>query len=215
MAKKEKPVAVVEDGAVYVLQAGTKIFVKTADICAAAGVSNQWIGQQTAQGTINKTMTPYGAMYNFPETLKAYCESTLERRKTDDSDLSDAERRELRKCEISKIKSESSIKAARAVKEQLEARELLGSMHRSEDVAALVGDLIYELRGALIALPGRLATDVAGSADIAECAEIIRKEVYKLMSDLSQYKYDSKKYEERVRARRGKDASGNDTEEEP
>lgn len=216
MAKtKDKPIAVIENGAVYILQAGTKVFVKTADICATIGVTNQRIGQITAQGVINKTITPHGAMYNLIDTLKAYCENTLKRRgKSDDSDLSSTEQAELRKCEISKIKSESSIKAAKAVKEQLEARELLGAMHRSEDVAALTGDLIYEFRSALIALPGRLAVDVAGCSDIAECAAIIQKEVYKVMADLSQYKYDSKKYEERVRARQGKDASEGDTEED-
>ena len=47
-AQKKKPEAVIEDDAVYVLRTGTPIFVKTADICAMTGKSNQWIGQGNA-----------------------------------------------------------------------------------------------------------------------------------------------------------------------
>ena len=42
MAAKKQDV-VVEDGAVYVLRAGTTVYVKTADICSMTGKSNQWI----------------------------------------------------------------------------------------------------------------------------------------------------------------------------
>ena len=75
-------------------------------------------------------------------------------------------------------------------------------MHRSEDVAAMTEDLIYAIRGALLALPGRLAVDVANINTAAEASELIRAEVFKVMKELSQYKYDPQKYEERVRERR-------------
>ena len=60
----DKKTAVVENGAVYVLQAGTPIYVKTADVCAILGKSNQWVGQLTSQGTLNKSKTAHGALYN-------------------------------------------------------------------------------------------------------------------------------------------------------
>lgn len=62
-------------------------------------------------------------------------------------------------------------------------------------------DLIYTIRGALLALPGRLAVDASTAKSPNEAAEIIRKEVHAVMQDLSEYRYDPKKYEERVRAR--------------
>lgn len=203
---KDKPIAVIEDGAVYILQAGTKVFVKTTDVCAATGVSNQWIGQMTSQGVINKTQTSHGAMYNLIESVKSFYEHSMS-----DSDALKAKKDELL---LKKMKADVSIRQSKSVKEHLEANELLGKMHRSEDVAALTGDLIYEFRSALIALIGRLAVDLEGVTDRAERAAIIQKEVYKLMADVSQYKYDSKKYEERVRARQGKDASEADADED-
>ena len=85
---------------------------------------------------------------------------------------------------------------------KLEADERKGTMHRAEDVAALTEDLVYTIRGALNALPGRLAVDVAAVSTPAEASEVIRKEVSKVMRELAGYHYDPKKYEERVRERR-------------
>lgn len=66
-------------------------------------------------------------------------------------------------------------------------------------------DLVYTIRGVLKALPGRLAVDAASASSPSEAAEIIRKEVYQIMEELSHYRYDAKKYEERVRERRSWD----------
>jgi len=52
-----------------------------------------------------------------------------------------------------------------------------------------------------MALPGRLAVDVVSAQTAAEAADIIRAEVFKVMQELSQYRYDPQKYEERVRDR--------------
>ena len=78
MATKKQDV-VVEDGAVYVLRAGTPVYVKTADICSMTGKSNQWIGQLVAQGTLHKRSTPHGSLFDVTEAVRAYC-SMLEAR---------------------------------------------------------------------------------------------------------------------------------------
>lgn len=92
----------------------------------------------------------------------------------------------------------------------MEANELKGKMHRSEDVSALTEDLVYAIRSMLVALPGRLAVDVAEAADAAEAAIIIRREVHHLMEELAGYQYDPKKYEERVRERQSWEALHDD-----
>ena len=73
-------------------------------------------------------------------------------------------------------------------------------------------DLVYTIRSALIALPGRVAIDVAAVNSSAEASEVIRKEVHKVMRELANYHYDPKKYEERVRARRSWSDDGLDEE---
>ena len=76
-------------------------------------------------------------------------------------------------------------------------------MHRSEDVEAVMTDLVYNIRSMLVALPGRLAVDVTGAATPAEASEIIRTEVYKILTELAGYKYDPEVYARRVRDREG------------
>ena len=108
---------------------------------------------------------------------------------------------EDRKIEKAKRMSEAKMKASKATVAAMEAEELKGKMHRSEDVAAITEDLVYTIRGALIALPGRLAVDVVSCGTPAEASEVIRKEVHKVMRELANYRYDPKVYEERVRER--------------
>jgi hypothetical protein len=200
----DKKTAVVENGAVYVLQAGTPIYVKTADVCAILGKSNQWVGQLTSQGTLNKSKTAHGALYNLSESLSAYIKSI------EDKSSDNPEQKEI---ELNKLKADVSLRTSKAIVAGLNAKELQGKMHRSEDVAAVTEDLVYTIRSALLALFGRLSTDLVGITDQAELSAKIQDEVYAVMETLSTYKYDSKKYEERVRQRLRKDSLGADEDE--
>lgn len=191
----KKPEAVIEDGTVYILRAGTPVYIKTADICAMTGKSNQWIGQLVSQGTLRKHSTAHGSLFELADTMRAYCEM-LEARTGPEMSEQEQRRSEARSA------ADVTLKVAKAQIAKLEADELSGKMHRSEDVAAMTEDLIYTIRGALMALPGRLAVDVCDVKTPAEASEVIRKEVYAVMGELSQYRYDPKKYEERVRERR-------------
>lgn len=203
---KEKAIAEIKDGAVYVLQAGTPVYVKTADICSITGKSNQWIGQLTSQGTLSKKQTPYGAMYELIPSLQDYIANF--------EDKLDEQTDDERKVEQRRREAEAKFKAAKASIASMDAKERAGKMHRSEDVAAMTEDLVYAIRSALIALPGRLAVDVVAAKDAADASEIIRQEVYKIMEELSAYKYDSAKYQERVRERLNMDALIPNTDDE-
>ncbi len=207
MAAKKDDV-IIDSGAVYVLRAGTPVYVKTADICAMTGKSNQWVGQLVSQGTLNKRSTPHGAMFDVTASIRSYCNSL--------EDRADAQKEKANSdAEKEKNDAEISIKKAKAIISVLEAKELQGKMHRSEDVSAMTEDLIYSIRGMLVALPGRLAVDVVASSNAAEAAEIIRKEVSKVMREISNYRYDPKKYEERVRDRRDwETVSGRDADDD-
>lgn len=124
-----------------------------------------------------------------------------------DGNISEAERK--------KRDADAKLKTAKASIAMVQAKELLGKMHRSEDVMEITQDLVYTIRGALLALPGRVAVDAAAAQTAAEASEIIRKEVFKVMEELSGYQYNAAKYEERVRERLKMDMiEDNDDEEE-
>ncbi len=189
----QKNNAVVEDGAVYILRVGTSIFIKMSDLCAITGKSNQWLGQLVSQGTLSRRSTPHGALFDAMATIRAYCdmlEARAEKSVKSDDEI---------KQETNLRAADKTYKVAKATIAKLEARELRNKMHRAEDVKAITEDLHYTIKEALLALPGRLAADTAGTKTAAEAAEIIRKEVYRTMEEISRYHYDSEKYEKRIR----------------
>lgn len=191
---------------IYSLKAGAQIFVKTADIVAATGKTTSWIRDITARGIIKETKTKHGALYDFTQTMRAYCAS-LESRRSDD-DTADVE--------LKRKKAEAKLKESKAVIAEMQAKEFQGKMHRSEDVQKMTADLLYFVRGGLVALAGRCATDCAASSEPAEVQKIIEHEVHEILKDLSEYKYDPKRYDELVRQRTNRelDADFDDGEDE-
>ena len=101
------------------------------------------------------------------------------------------------------LTAKADLKRSKADIAALQLKELEGTMHRSEDVEAVMTDLVYSIRSMLVALPGSLAVDVSSAATAAEASDIIRAEVYKILEELAGYKYDPEVYARRVRDREG------------
>lgn len=93
------------------------------------------------------------------------------------------------------------LRVARAEKAELELSELKGRMHSAEDVEAVVGDMIAKLRAEILSLPGGLAKDVMDARTPAEASGIIKAAVNDLLNRMSQYRYDEKEFQRRVRRR--------------
>lgn len=170
--------------------------VTPSELACVLGVSGRYIRQMAEDGILEKV----DGRFVLCDAVSSYVSSLKKDKPTSkqDTDKQDAE---------------VSIKKAKAIVAVMEAKEMQGKMHRSEDVAAMTEDLVYSIRAMLVALPGRLAVDVIRAKTAAEAAEIIRKEVHKVMSDLANYKYDPKKYQERVRERRKWDAHQGDDDD--
>lgn len=172
--------------------------VSGTELASILGLSKRRIEQMAQDGTIAAVSR---GRFPLGESVQRYIKFISN--PMDEADI---------KLEKTRRQSEVTIKASKAIIAKMEAEELKGNMHRSEDVAAMTEDMIYTIRGALLALPGRLAMDVAAVDNAAEASEIIRKEVYEIMRELAGYQYDPAKYEERVRERR--DWSGRDFDDE-
>ena len=107
------------------------------------------------------------------------------------------------RAEADKVRAEADLKQAKAKIAEMQLKELEGTMHRSEDVAAVMDDLVFTIRGMIVALPGRLAMDVAQAESASEASSIIRAECNKVLNELANYKYDPEEYQRRVRDREG------------
>lgn len=175
--------------------------VSTSELATVLGLSVRRIQQMIQDG---KLPTSRRGKLSLCQSVQKYISFQGK------DDLSEEEE----KLEKGQRKAEVTLKISKAQVAQLEAAELQGKMHRSEDVAAMTEDLIYTIRAALVALPGRLAVDVTEAKTAAEASEIIKKEVYTVMKELSAYRYNPKRYEERVRNRRNWDITESDIDDE-
>lgn len=101
--------------------------------------------------------------------------------------------------------AEAELKEAKAAIEKIKLAELEATMHSSEDVEALTVDLVYEVRAALCALPGRLAVDLAQENRPTVVSAMIEEEIRAILDGLSKYEYDRERYKKRMAERIGKE----------
>ncbi len=170
-------------------------YCKAEDLANLFALTGQWINQLTRDGILKKRDTPAGKRYNVVESTRSYVQYLREKA------AGRGEKGIPESKEFEKFEAELKIKRAKAQIAELEAQELQGTMHRSEDVAALTEDLLYTVRDSLLALPGRLAVDVAAASTAAEAAVTIKREVSVGMKDLSGDNAAPAQYAERVRQR--------------
>lgn len=168
---------------------GTEVIAKLFD------VTPRRVQQLTNEGVITATKEGKANKYDLLPTIRRYIKYL--------SDKANGREKKDSKVEEERAQAEADLKKAKAGMADLQYKELQGKMHRSDDVEALTTDLVYNIRSMIIALPGRLAVDVVTAETPAEASEIIRAECFKVLEELSRYKYDPEEYARRVRDREG------------
>lgn len=186
-----------KNGKAEAVRVGAESEVTTTELAAILGVTARRIQQMAQDGTIVPVRRGYFLLGDAVQRYINFLSKPV---------LSEDEA----KIELTKRKSEASLKSSKAIMARMEAEEMQGKMHRAEDVETFTEDLIYTMRGALLALPGRLSVDVAAVDTPAEAAEVIRKEVHNVMRELAAYRYDPEKYAQRANERRGWSAEYDD-----
>lgn len=171
-------------------------YCTTAVLANLFDITSQWVGELTKNGILRKHETEVGPRYNVVEATRAYVKH-LREKAAGRSDKEDA----ISEKEQQKLAAEVRIKEAKADYAELELQELQGTMHRSEDVEKMTQQLVFTIRGMMVALPGRLAVDVAGVETAAEASVIIRREVNAILDELSNFKYDPAAYAKLVNER--------------
>lgn len=161
------------------------------------GVSTRRIEQLKAEGIIKGQGKP--TRYDLLPTIQAYIKYLSDKANGREKKEKDA------KLETDKLDAEKRIKAAKAEVAEMELAELQGKLHRAEDVEAITTDHVLFLRSMLMAMPGKLAVDLAGDHTAAEQAEVVKREVYHILDQLAGYRYDPDEYKKRVKERQGWD----------
>lgn len=170
------------------------------------GVSTRRVEQLKTEGVIRGQGKP--TKYDLLPTIQAYIKYLSDKANGREKKETDSQ------LETEKLTAEMRIKMAKAEMAELELKEMRGELHRASDVEAITTDHVLYMRSMLMAMPGKLAVDVAALSSAAECAERIKREVYTVLNSLADYRYDPDEYKRRVRERQGwNERNGDDSDE--
>lgn len=159
------------------------------------GVSTRRVEQLKTEGIIKGSGKP--TKYDLLPTIQAYIRYLSDKANGREKRETDAQ------LETDRLASDARIKKAKAEMAELELKEIRGQMHRAADVEAITTDHVMYIRSMLMALPGKLAVDMARINTAPEAAERIKQEVFFILNRLTEYEYDPEEYKKRVLERRG------------
>lgn len=184
-----------------------KNYQKADVIARLFGKTVRRIQQLTQDGILPTEQTPNGRRYDLLPTIQRYIKY-LEDRAENKQPQSMTEKLEA------KLDAEIKYKKAKADKARLELAELKGQMHRSSDIEKLTNELVFSVRSMLLALPGRVAMDLAAIDNPVKVSQYMARHVEALLDELAQHEYDPEVYKQMAREREGWNAKENDEDDE-
>ncbi|KZL88702.1 hypothetical protein [Clostridium magnum] len=139
------------------------------------GLTTRRIRMLADEGVIQKTSR---GRYNLQENIKSYIvylkASQDLKEKTADNEIDpDKERALLTRRQREKL--------------DLEIAAMRGQMHLSSDVERVMNDMLANFRAKLIAMPTKVAPILIARTDISEIQEILQKEFFEVLQELSCY----------------------------
>lgn len=177
--------------------------VNSATIAACLGLTERRVRQLVDEGVISATKRNNALKFDLIQTVNDYIVAMRE----------DAASKASLDVNERKLIAEAEYRETKVAQEKYKLAEIEGTMHRSDDVRAATEQLVYSIRSMLVAFPGRLAVDVAAVKTAPEAERLIRDEVNRVLTELSQYRYDPDVYAQMVRERQGWREVDNDDED--
>jgi hypothetical protein len=146
--------------------------ILTSELGAIVGKTPQWIRQLTREGVLKQVDR---GKYILGESVQAYIEHVA------------GGSEDNKKPRLNDVKTEHEL--IKKEKSELELAKLRGELHAAKDVERVMSDMILSVKSKLLALPARLAPQLAHeSAEVVE--KVIRKEINVALSSLADYRPD-------------------------
>ena len=128
-------------------QPNTKL-VDSKTIAALFDMTPRRVQQLTKEGVITAVKEGNANRYDLLPTIQRYIRYLTAKANGREPSKKDSE------IEGRRLEAEADLKRSKADIAALQLSELEGTMHRSEDVEAVMTDLVYNIRSMLVALPG-------------------------------------------------------------
>lgn len=149
-----------------------KMQISTSELAAIIGKSPQWVRQLTRDGVLEQESR---GKYCLTDAVQAY----IKHIEGESSDGKISWRDE--KAEHERIKKERAA---------LELDELRGNLHTTEDIQEAWGELLVEFRKIMLAMPARMASNLAFLSDENKIRKIMTDEISAALQTLAQYDPD-------------------------
>lgn len=143
--------------------------VSTSELAGIIGKTPQWISQLTRDGILEKVGR---GKYILADAIQAY----LKHIEGESSDGKISWRDE--KAEHERIKKERAA---------LELDELRGNLHTTDDIQEAWGGLLVEFRKIMLAMPARMASNLAFLSDENKIRKVMTDEISAALQTLAQY----------------------------
>ena len=168
----------------------------TVIIAKLFGVTERRVQQLAQDGIIpHAQKRPY--KFDLLPTIQAYIRYLSARADGNEKDEKSAA------AEYEKLRAEADLKKEKAKIAKMQAKELAGKLHRTEDVKDYFTDLTFTIRSAVMAIPGRVAMDTARAKTALETERIVRAECSEALRDLSNYEFDPEEFAKKAHERAG------------
>ncbi|WP_305142490.1 hypothetical protein [Geobacillus thermoleovorans] len=150
---------------------GKTIVVSTSEIAEIFGLSDRRIRQLEKEEALVKISR---GKYDLKASVQRYIMFIKEQ----------AEKTEE---ELDLTKEKTLLTRANRQKVELELQIMRGELHRSEDVRRVMNDMLSAFRARVLAIPSKTAPRLLAQTDLAVVQDIIKKEVYEALQELSEY----------------------------
>ena len=140
------------------------------------GISTRRIRQLREDGAFKKKVDA-AAGYSLEECIQEYIEYKVNAETGRRTSIS----KEEVQAEHEEVKKQISL---------LKLRKLKRELHEATDVEFFLNDMLVRFRKYLMALPPRLAMNIAGVEDMAIVTETIRNEMRRALEELGEYEPD-------------------------
>lgn len=160
-------------------------YVRSEYLGKLLGVSQRYVQKLRADGALVTEQTQWGMRYHFVKSLLACVKYYMARQ-----DAAGEKQRAQT--------AEADYKERKAALLQIELRKRKGEVHEARHVEELITVMILEIKAAFLALPGRIAVDLAACNGEAEIAAKLRVALCEVMEELANHEYDPDKFRQKV-----------------
>ncbi|WP_207559092.1 hypothetical protein [Geobacillus thermoleovorans] len=150
---------------------GKTIEVSTSELAEIFGLSDRRIRQLEKEEALVKISR---GKYDLKASVQRYIAFIKEQ----------AEKTEE---ELDLTKEKTLLTRANRQKVELELQIMRGELHRSEDVRRVMNNMLSAFRARVLAIPSKTAPRLLAQTDLAVVQDIIKKEVYEALQELSEY----------------------------